>query len=357
MTEQWIFIEPNDVWMFRDNKPFAAATNFVARTTFPPSPQVIQGAIRSYSYLNGTPIGNADDMGGLSLMGPFVAHRGKDGKPIRYFPAPLDLFHHKDQELELELFAHGRLEPKADFETDHPLGTNWHPIAKPSGGAEGKGKGYQEAEGWLTEDQFRDYLQGKEVHGTLIKNDQVYQIENRMGLALEYKRRTHRESMLYNAEFARLCDGFGLLVCIKEAPHKIFEKTTGTILIGGESRFGEYTVVSAPKSAELRFDKPDKLKVVLLTPAYFSGGWQPTDGKWSQWVGGGTLVSAVIGKPEYLSGWDLQKNQPRPLRTFVPAGSVFYFEGAEWKGDAFTENATTDYDKMGFGTVALGTWS
>lgn len=37
-------------------------------------------------------------------------------------------------------------------------------------------------------------------------------------------------------------------------------------------------------------------------------------------------VAAALGKPGYASGWDVGKNRPRPIRTLIPAGSVWFFE-------------------------------
>lgn len=103
--------------------------------------------------------------------------------------------------------------------------------------------------------------------------------------------------------------------------------------------------------------------MVLLTPTYFDAGWQPKGGDWSKWVGGGRLVSAALGKPQLISGWDVAKNKPKPLRHYLPAGSVFFFEGGQWQGHAFTQSPPNEPDRkepdfgaVGFGQVALGTW-
>jgi CRISPR-associated protein Cmr3 len=100
------------------------------------------------------------------------------------------------------------------------------------------------------------------------------------------------------------------------------------------------------------------VKIVLLTPAYFSDGWQPERGDWSEWVNGGKLVSVAVGKPHLISGWDVANNQPKPLRHYVPAGSVFFFEDAEVTNKPFTETPrdSLDHGAMGFGAFAVGSW-
>ncbi len=41
--------------------------------------------------------------------------------------------------------------------------------------------------------------------------------------------------------------------------------------------------------------------------------------------------AAALGKPAYASGWDVQRNRPRPVHTLIPAGSVYFFD---WPPDA-----------------------
>ena len=54
----------------------------------------------------------------------------------------------------------------------------------------------------------------------------------------------------------------------------------------------------------------------LLTPALAE-----TEG-----FSGYVPVAAALGKASYASGWNVEKNHPRPIRTLIPAGSVYSFE-------------------------------
>jgi CRISPR-associated protein Cmr3 len=139
----------------------------------------------------------------------------------------------------------------------------------------------------------------------------------------------------------------------------VFTGQRGVIGIGGEARSGTYEVL---KSYSLRNSTPKegRIKIVLLTPAWFSGGWQPVGGDWSPWVGtDAKLVSMALGRPLALSGWNLAKREPKPLRHFVPAGSVFFFENAHLTDKPFTESPAgePDYGAMGYGTFAAGNWN
>lgn len=361
MSGQWIFIEPCDVWMFRDNKPFNAQQNFVARSIFPPTPQTMQGVIRTHyleqkgadwNNLNGQypEVGDAISMGALRISGPFVARR-QNGAVERLFRAPLDLLHKRaDDESAGE---YRLLEPasEASFLTGSPF-TGWRPLT-------GGGDGFKEAKDWLTEAQFKSYL-SRQIGslGKLTEEHEVYEKEERVGLALNRGRRANEQGMFYHAEFIRPVKDVGVLVQVE--PQGWFAPNEGYINIGGESRSGHYTVVSEPGS--LNHASGTNVRLVLLTPAYFSGGYQPMGtgvGRWDRWLGkDARLVSVVLDKPQHISGWDMANDRPRPLRHFVPAGSVYYFENATISDQPFTENSPEglEFGAMGFGAIAAGSW-
>ncbi|GIL09188.1 MAG: type III-B CRISPR module-associated protein Cmr3 [Chloroflexota bacterium] len=351
---QWVFIQALDVWMFRDSKPFSAGQNFYARSLFPPQPGTMQGVIRSH-YLEragtdfrayaanklDTEVGTPSSMGKLRITGPFVAKR-ENGKLTRYLPLPLDVIHGE------QLLSPASSLP---YQTNAPF-EDWRPLV-PKSGSELKKE--TDGEYWLDEDSFAAYLKGNMSQVKLTKAADLYQREERTGLGMDHRRRAHAESLLYRAQFVRPCEDVGLLVGLTV---DVFAGQTGTLGIGGEGRSGTYEVLknySPPNSAP----KEGNIKVVLLTPAWFGDGWQPAGG-WSPWVGtDAKLVSMALGRPLALSGWDLARRQPKPLRHFVPAGSVFFFEGAQLTGQPFTESPAgdLDYGAMGYGAYAAGSWN
>lgn len=365
---QWVFIEPLDVWMFRDSKPFSAGQSFFARSLFPPQPGTMQGVIRSYylerrnvnlrAYGRGEikdlPVGTPSSMGRLRITGPFVARRA-NGKLTRYLPLPLDVVL-----LENRIKTGKPYNPKPYYlspaqkkiKTNLPF-DDWLPLTPHSEIELEKTVG---GEYWLDETAFEAYLAGELTSDHPTKAKDLYQREERTGLGMDHGRRAHAQSMFYRAEFVRPREGVGLLVGLTV---EVFNQPTGTLGIGGEGRSGRYEVLknyALPDSTV----KTGRVKIVLLTPAWFSGGWRPASGDWSRWVGKeAKLVSLALGKPLALSGWDLAKGGPKPLRHFVPAGSVFFFENAQLTGQAFTESPEGDpdyYGAMGYGAYAAGSW-
>jgi CRISPR-associated protein Cmr3 len=149
--------------------------------------------------------------------------------------------------------------------------------------------------------------------------------------------------------------------------------------LGGERRLvhwgisnGASNLWSCPQSIKGALDSARRVRMVLATPAIFSGGWKPT------WLGDGDdglcgrppgsdvtlrLVGAVINRWQPVSGWSLEPPiGPKPIRRLVPAGSVYFFEVASGKARTLADRwlrsvCDDDQDcRDGFGLVLWGVW-
>ncbi len=361
---QWYKFDANDVWMFRDNKPFNAAESFVARSVFPPNPQVMTGMLRSHIlersgvdwqvYADGgaptellEAIGGpgSQDIGALTINGPYIAHRASNGNIQRFIPQPLDLIVEGDNSEEARTAV---LQPQKSthFITEPPF-DDWQPLMLPERVVTSKAD-----RGWLSDVQFAAYLAGETVT-QITPTSALFQVEEHTGLALERGRKTAREHMLYRAQFIRPAQNVGLLTAVSDG----LLPDAGVIATGGEARFAHFTAVDyAPPQTSL---PSGFVKVVLLTPAFFDGGAGPSDEDWTPWMGpDARLVAAAIGDPLLISGWDIVRRRPKPLRRYVPAGSVYYFENAAPTQRPFTQSPPdTNVNQMGFGMVAYGAWT
>jgi CRISPR-associated protein Cmr3 len=371
-----IVIRPMDVWLFRDGKPFRAGEDHAAETLFPPSPFTLQGAIRTKVLAdkgvnlaefakngerNPDPdVGYGENFGKLRLRGPLLM-RCKDGKWERLIPMPTDVVKVGNR---YEL-----LRPNLNL----PFTTNL-PENLPDKSLQllwaRTGERISEAKGWLPESEWERYLQGQAPE-QVVTSGKLFTFEPRFGIAIDADKGTTQEAMLYQARFVRLTKETALWAEVDG----VSLNEGGFLRFGGEGRAAVYEALSQQESlrplSQFNFaSNSNRFKVVLVTPAWFSGGWQPKDGDWSKVFGASVqLVGAAIPRPLLLGGFDVAKGVPKPMRAFVPAGAVYFFEADEpvqFPDDfAFTEtpdevsrqndNANA-WAQIGLGAVLIGVW-
>jgi CRISPR-associated protein Cmr3 len=391
-----IAIRAVDVWLFRDGKPFTAGEDHIAESAFPPSPFTLQGAIRTKVLADkgvnlsefasqGQPdpeVGYGENFGKLRLRGPLLM-RCKDGKWERLIPMPADVVEvalicpwcgHRNppKTKRCKKCAKKLTRPKAEYELisprDLPFATNL-PEGLQLLWAQTE-KRITEAKGWLPESEWANYLQGQPPH-QVVSAESLFAFEPRFGIAIDANKGTTQEAMLYQALFVRLKEGTALWAEVGG----VSLSKKGFLRFGGEGRAAVYEALSQQESLQplLQFNfasNSNRFKVVLVTPAWFSGGWQPKDGDWSKIFGASVhLVGAAIPRPLLLGGFDVAKGVPKPMRTFVPPGAVYFFETDEpiqiTKDFCFTEtpesvklqnNGKNAWGEIGFGMVLFGRW-
>lgn len=373
-----LFFEPLDVLFFRDSRPFMAGENFAGRSYPMPLPSVFYGALRtkllqgycgirpSY-YRNGQPqhrcqatevVGGPDAPGSLCLKGPFLAARTARGVQ-ELFPMPL----------ELGKSSEGALQSR------QPLGTSlgftglglmplWWKMDKPP----------EAARGYLTLGEMKAYLHSRAIPGWQGWRDkQPVEREERIGIGLEAGKRAAQEGRIYAAQFLRLREGYGFAVYIDGLNG--LEPQGDFMALGGEGRVVRLERIEAavpdmggpPKSLV----ECGRFKLYLATPALFTQGWLPSwldsqtfTGKWNTGIRNSLrlrLVAAAVGRPIHMSGFDMARRQPKPIRRAVPAGTVYFFQLED--GDpqlayrAFHFQSISEISpEAGFGVTFVGGW-
>jgi CRISPR-associated protein Cmr3 len=344
------FLEPVDVWFFRTGKPFTAGEDQWAQSFFPPTPNTIQGAIRSrvlaaWGGLDALEnkklqelVGGPASYGRLRLRGPFLAHcKDEDGVEC-YFPLPADVVKSKDGgqfcRLHVGKWGETLVNPPAD---------GLRPLLPP-------GEGEFEADsGWLAESEFKKYLQGQPFAVT--PSCKLFKQEHRLGIGLDYGLKCPRGQMLYQAEFIRPKDNVGLVVDVgvegeDDALGALCLPEEGWLALGGEARAARFREVAVVED-----DRPTadgRFTLYFATPARFDDGWRPNVPA--------RLVATAVKRPRMIGGWDLAAQEAKPICRYVPAGSVYFYESDQpWSPSG---PVTDDEDEacIGFGQVFVGRW-
>jgi len=370
-----LFLEPVDVWLFRDGRPFSAGTEHSAETVFPPPPTVVQGALRSHHLaVKGVDLADRDavrnlvgdaEQGppGFRVRGPFVATRA--GSAVRlWFPRPSDCIRREGRILALTPQP-----PREGWCASVPAELPQWLVPPDQPTKE------DEADFWMSIERLQEYLDtgscpdldatnhpGDPAKDGVVRREALFSRERRIGIALNGDTRTVRMGLLYEVEFARLARGCGLYV---EAEGLEGWPARGVLRLGGESRGAVFEQVEPCPWPEVPDPLPERFKLYFATPARFERGWLPRT--WSAFLEGDVeLVACALQRYVTIGGFDLSRGEEKPARRFVPAGSVYFFRGRgpcrlRWQGRqdggrAWVPAVTDDGAAFGFGQVLVGRW-
>lgn len=378
-----------DTLFFKEARPMETPGSTELGSLFPPPIRTLAGAIRSSIaedmgvdwaefHENNQPeieniIGNSESTGTLKFKGPWLHYCGQ-----RLYPAPLNLaakynetgrsIKEREQIIHLAAFTIGDAH-RCD------LAKNGSMAALPClpAGMEGC-KALQNH--WLTTEALELVLAGQEkkinTSNAVVKKINLYKDEHRLGIARDNRNGMVKEGLLYQTRHLRLTKDTS--VCLDLEGH---ENLPGNRLIklGGEGRMAMIQTVPKPD-----FPKPPQIGeqtcqgviLYLLTPLLLKEGdeflpgfsWNERE-KISIWKGELNkiplvLISAVLGKVQREGGWDMAKHQPRPVRSFIPAGSAFYCEvednNVPGAMKALHNTLVGEETNWGYGHIATGLW-
>ncbi len=401
MGERWIAIDPLDVLLFRDSKPFTASESHRAKSLFPPNPSTFFGAIRAKiisdelakqslefnDYYHGdgkleeliAEVGAPVGKGELRLKGPFLAAPDGNRTFKVHFPLPRDL-------MQPEPGAKGSssmnpltpLEPSPHgIQSNMPGGLQY--LWSTAGGEAPEGVAY------LSALELKKYL-GDELLASQQSSERLYAYEPRVGILLQREQRTAQPGQLYQIEFVRLEKDIRMLLYISMKNTAMLEPT-GLIVLGGEQRgvhfqneqlsnlSGMESLIRTMKKQLVNsISKKKCFKVYLAAPAVFRVdcdddrkryGWLPswideTNGFIGSYEGAKVqLISAAIGKPNSLGGWDLAQRRPKVMCKDVPASSVYCFKLLEGDPQKLVDNLhfqciSEDGAEAGMGLAFVG---
>jgi CRISPR-associated protein Cmr3 len=364
-----LLLEPLDVLMFRSSRPFFRGEHHIAEPG-PISPLTFAGAIRTKLLLDYDPnppkewwkksefkeiaelIGSPENDGKMRILCVLLADRGKFEE---YFPMPLDIVFSERNGSAMLLKP---LENKI-FELD----TEFYSLISQSF--------YVDTQSLhVTREDMLRYLQADlhDEHRQIFKKTaDLYEYETRAGIALNKDTKTTEEGMLYTAEFLRLRDEVGFMVWLDGIDSFPEE---GLLKLGGEGRGCSYR-----KLEDWRLDiskvieeanRSRRFKLYFATPTIFRKNdeetWSRPNIKMLEEKLGVklSLISAALGKPITIGGWDAAKGRQKPLQNAVPAGAVYFLKiKGEKKLNEDLEMPLQISDseaRWGLGSAFIGVW-
>ena len=342
-----LFLQANDTFFFRDGRPFRKGDQSEGYSIFPPLPPTILGALRTayiatygdlsafYSKKMVSTIGTPDSLGSMQLKGVFLADRISGV----YFPIPLDLIVKKKDEED-------RLYPLKINPVDSNLRSNtlltrllrWDVPEDVASETSGK----------LDSVYMASYLLGKKMPFRFFPEEHFVCSEPKIGIQRNRKTLASEESMLYRINMSRFqsasfdLSALGFVVdycCTQALPGK------GLLKLGGEGKSfvyepSQHNPDPFSKKADLNtlkngIKKSGCFKLYFASPSIFKRGWLPMwideetrQGQYPSSHGSVSveLVTAAVGKPITIGGWDMKKRRAKPTYRAVPAGSVYYFK-------------------------------
>jgi CRISPR-associated protein Cmr3 len=370
-----LILQPHDTLFLRDGRPFNQGDQEQAASAgiFPPYPPTVVGAVRAALARAGgwtggpwsseltARLGSGVDwlkgnapLGPLRFTGPVVL---RDGKPL--LPAPLCL---------LVKQSGGDFRDVVRLRPGEPLECDLGSIALPQtiGVLDG---GRIPEDFWIDCDGLKAVLDGDVPKpASLVRQDALWKTEARVGIARVEGTRTTGEGALYAAAHVRLNERVSLAVEIDGAD--VAGITDKLAPLGGEGRsvwIEAGTMPALPAAAQLMPDADGVLRytVILLTAASFGDGeedWPRPGGTIRDGAGNalpGRIVSACVGKPLPVGGWDGEARSPIPLRPLAPAGSVWFMEAAAGDTAALQRARGQGIGRAtawGFGRALIGRW-
>ncbi|MGB9780804.1 type III-B CRISPR module-associated Cmr3 family protein [Caldanaerobacter sp.] len=362
---RWSF-EALDTFFFRGGVSFHAGEGGYSsvQSLFPPFITTLQGAIRySLAIKKGwTPekpdlwpeeLGDSEDLGKIQFRGPYIFYKNKP-----YFSTPLLLLK-KDKDFL-------RLVPGSKVRCD--LGEVRLPFIAGEGGER-----YKVIEGeYISREGIQKVIQGGLPNEEdILPRDKVYFNEPRIGLERSDETRTAKEGHLYYVVHVRPEKETSLGIYVGGIPDDWDISGIKAISLGGEGRLARVEINEElpekvlPSFPQIYPDKDGKLRffALLITPGWFEkldtvilqGPPEINDEIHSK------AVSACIGKAQYIGGWNLKEQEPRPLVPVLPPGSLWFYEvenreGIKEKLRQLHGQCLGEKRNYGFSQIIIGRW-
>ncbi|MBS0212722.1 MAG: type III-B CRISPR module-associated protein Cmr3 [Proteobacteria bacterium] len=337
----WYRIEPKAPLVFRSGRPFEAGVRDGANF---PWPSAVAGLLRTQvmdarGWQPRLNPGQQGELLALEAIGPFLGRRDGKGMVEPWLPKPADAVPMLDDNGKAARYH--RLSPRRLPEgagCDLPAG-----LAPVMFERLVKGKPQPDSDWWPLAKTLQ-WMRGGNVE-VPAKPAQPWQVEQRTHVGIHRTTFAAENSRLFQTEGL----DFGPLRRNPEGQPEGWDEAqwlllargpqgiaSGAVAFGGERRLSwlephDGNPIGAPRDWAQSLAKGFAL--TLVTPALFTSGWRPDwlDAHLCGEVPGCDglrvrLRAALVERWQGVSGWDLQRWQPRAARKAVAAGATYWFE-------------------------------
>lgn len=368
----YIDITPVDSLFFRDSSPFNAGEvgQMEVASLFPPYADTVVGALRAalaraQGWQSGKwgaditkLLGCYDDLGPLGYRGPYLLRHKELLLPA---PRHLLLARHKADE---SISRFSFLSPSEKIlETD--IGAVQLPERRIS---QQKHEQKHESNFKVAEDAYLS-CQGMQAvlagdspaASDFFSHKELWSSETRAGIARDNIKSVVREGQFYQSSHTRLHNGVSLCMEITDYAEAIPSLAT----LGGESRMVSLKKLEvAPNFPTADIQVKDGVihyTVTLLTPTKLvDNSWHDPALKEKTLADlPGSIISACVGKPKLIGGWDSVKKEPKKLEPYLPAGSIFFMKARAEDKDTLSSKHLShigERQDWGYGQILIGNY-
>ncbi|WP_028322817.1 type III-B CRISPR module-associated Cmr3 family protein [Desulfatiglans anilini] len=363
MTEklQWLRLEPLDSCFFKGSEPMVAGENHTARSVFPPMPSTLLGALRTAVLLQRGldpstyareekagrdiagryPLLGTPERPGFKVVGPIFEATVPGGAVVRFLPAPAHWMASKQSLKRAEAMHHGAFDPCEDSaesgkSTQPQRRIGITPADLPSEfiravGLKGSvpeplwalnpqaGDLAPLLDHWISVEALEEIHQGRNELScfsdlssytggpALLPLKAFYTYEERVGIALEDRRRTAKSGYLYAASHIRLKKGVAMLLGLDRELVPSHLDAEGLLTLGGEQRLASYTLVPD------RMPLPPKRGPWAVALSHFP--WEEL--RAHNWQN----LPRISRAPVRMAGWDMKKAFHKPVTAYLAPGT------------------------------------
>jgi len=326
----FINIKPTDSLFFGGGKPFNAGSDSWTDSSFLPNPSVIWGAMFSVLYREEKVTSKKEDREKLKIKNIYLYN---EEQTTILVPAPLDIFVDNEENRYKGSYKN------RDFISNYQL-----PVINMV-----EDKEVKPLENSFIEinSLYQHYIK-KNFNSLIIYNfSKVFVTDYKIGIKIDKQKGIAENNHLYRIDLTQFKKEWSFLI---EYECDVEFSPKGILKLGGESKTAFYQKIDKPiglKSVELlkkevveSLNDKKYFKIFFKTPTYFKNGWKPQKSG---------LVCANIGKFISIGGFDMETNQPKEMKRYIPAGSIFVFKK---DGEIGIESEDSESYK-GFGNYEL----